>query len=268
MGIIANLLKSTHAVEITAKEYPALIQAVEELAAKSGMKKVPKLHLISHPISGRIPNAVALGSENLVLAPKLLEMFGGGGAAPVSEELKAVIGHEMSHMKNIHRDWGGTRLPVLLAPVAATLGYHYYKKASKNSTNNEGFHRNLNDIVSKERADIAAASEEKFGVEKEMHMMGDKLVTVAKYAAVAIAGLGAGLLMARQFSRTFEYSADKFGAKLVSPEAMGNALKKIHGDFEAWLIKNEHRSSAIGKLVSNTIMAHPSLEERLANLAR
>ena len=80
---------------VSEQEYPKLHQMVAELAQKAGLPNTPRIGISQLPI----PNAFAFGRTkkgSRVCATKgLLELLN-------EDELKAVLGHEISHIK--HRD--------------------------------------------------------------------------------------------------------------------------------------------------------------------
>ena len=147
------------------------------------------------------------------------------------------------------------------------MGLHFYEKAKRNATTREEMHREIDNIVKEEHAAIDKAHPK--------HLPGElidpsketshKLINAAKYAAVALGGLAAGLIASRHFSRYFEFAADRHGAQMVSPEAMASGLKKVHALMPGAI---SQRRSGIMKLLAETILAHPSLDERLANIAK
>jgi heat shock protein HtpX len=80
---------------VSEQEYPKLHQMVNELAEKAGLPNKPKVGISQLPI----PNAFAFGrtkkGSRVCVTKGLLELLN-------EEELKAVLGHELSHIK--HRD--------------------------------------------------------------------------------------------------------------------------------------------------------------------
>ena len=80
---------------VSEQEYPRLHQMVAELADKAGLPNKPKVGISQLPI----PNAFAFGrtkrSARVCVTKGLLDLLN-------EEELKAVLGHELSHIK--HRD--------------------------------------------------------------------------------------------------------------------------------------------------------------------
>lgn len=80
---------------VSEQEYPRLHQMVAELAEKAGLPNKPKIGISQLPI----PNAFAFGrtkkGSRVCVTRGLLDLLN-------EDELKAVLGHELSHIK--HRD--------------------------------------------------------------------------------------------------------------------------------------------------------------------
>jgi heat shock protein HtpX len=80
---------------VSEQEYPKLHQMVGELAEKAGLPNKPKIGISQLPI----PNAFAFGrtkkGSRVCVTKGLLDVLS-------DDELKAVLGHELSHIK--HRD--------------------------------------------------------------------------------------------------------------------------------------------------------------------
>ena len=80
---------------VSEQEYPKLHQMVAELAHKAGLPNTPRIGISQLPI----PNAFAFGrtkkGSRVCVTKGLLELLN-------EDELKAVLGHEISHIK--HRD--------------------------------------------------------------------------------------------------------------------------------------------------------------------
>ncbi|DAC73321.1 MAG TPA: peptidase [Thermoplasmata archaeon] len=80
---------------VNEQEYPKLHQMVAELAEKAGLPNKPKIGISQLPI----PNAFAFGrtkkGSRVCVTKGLLDLLN-------EDELKAVLGHELSHIK--HRD--------------------------------------------------------------------------------------------------------------------------------------------------------------------
>ncbi len=99
--------------ELSEDENPKLHEAVENLSRKSGMKK-PKLMLAQIPI----PNAFAYGSP---IAGNRVAVTSGLLKTLEHEEVEAVIGHELGHLK--HRDVQIMMFVSLLPALLYYVGY-------------------------------------------------------------------------------------------------------------------------------------------------
>ena len=99
--------------ELSEDENPKLHEAVENLSRRSGMKK-PKLMLAQIPI----PNAFAYGSP---IAGNRVAVTSGLLKTLEHEEVEAVIGHELGHLK--HRDVQIMMFVSLLPALLYFIGY-------------------------------------------------------------------------------------------------------------------------------------------------
>ena len=99
------VLKMQHAEPLDESRYRNVVRMVQELASKDGLP-MPKLYFVDTPI----PNAFATGhnKDNAVVA-----VTRGITEILTDNELKAVIGHELGHVKNND---------MLVSTIAATLG--------------------------------------------------------------------------------------------------------------------------------------------------
>ena len=108
--IVLNMYR---AEEIPPEELPWLHNIVEDLAQRMGIPK-PRVYLIPHPspnafATGRSPSCAAVAVTQGLL--KLLN----------PEEIKGVIGHELSHIK--HRDTLIQTVAVSVAGAISMLAY-------------------------------------------------------------------------------------------------------------------------------------------------
>jgi len=99
--------------ELPVNEDPKLHEIVENLSKKSGIKK-PRLMLAQIPI----PNAFAYGSP---IAGNRVAVTSGLLKTLESEEVEAVIGHELGHLK--HRDVQIMMFVSLLPALLTYIGY-------------------------------------------------------------------------------------------------------------------------------------------------
>jgi heat shock protein HtpX len=224
------VLAMYHARELGPRDAPELHAMIGALAAEAGLP-VPRLYLVPD----RQPNAFATGRNPrhgvIAVTAGLLELLD-------PRELRGVLAHELSHIKN--RD-------VLVATVAAIL-------ASAIST--------VANVLS-------------FGAMFGGRSGGNGPSPLATLAMIIIAPLAA-LLVQLAISRSREFHADETGARISrDPEALARALIKLHGAAHA--IAPEHRQPATASLfivnpfgglqrVSRWFSTHPSVEERVDRL--
>ncbi|HLC74921.1 MAG TPA: zinc metalloprotease HtpX [Candidatus Nanoarchaeia archaeon] len=212
------------------KEYKHIHQMVEELAAKARIPK-PRIYIINSPQA----NAFATGRnpEHAVVActTGILQLL-------TKEELRGVLGHELSHITN--RD---ILISSVAAGIAAVISYIAFV------------------------ARWAAI----FGGGRDRENNGLELIVLAIVTPII------ATLLQLAISRSREYLADSSGAKLTGhPEHLATALEKISGSVHAHplaahasttatahlFISNPFRANAFLNLLST----HPPAQERVRRL--
>jgi len=228
------VLKAYSAKPIDASSAPDLYAIVNELAHQAKIP-MPKLYMIDTPT----PNAFATGRS-----PKHAAVAVTSGIMRIldREELKGVIGHELSHV--INRD-------ILTSSIAATLA----------------------------GAIMIIANFVKWGAILGGFGGGndnDRGGGIAELLIMAIVAPLAATMIQLAISRTREYQADASGARLVhNPLALAGALRKLEaaneqiplnaGPATAHLfIVNPLSARGITRLFST----HPPIEERIKRLER
>lgn len=207
-----------------------LYRMVERLATRANLP-MPKVYIIPDPS----PNAFATGRNPkhgaVAVTEGLLELLD-------PRELRGVLAHELSHIKN--RD-------VLVSTVAAIL-------ASAIST---------------------VANALSFGAMFGGHSDEDGPSPLATLAIIIVAPLAA-LLVQLAISRSREFHADETGARISGdPDALARALLKLHG--AARVVPTEHPQPGTASLfivnpfeglqrVSRWFSTHPSMDERVERL--
>ncbi|MFE7560666.1 zinc metalloprotease HtpX [Kitasatospora sp. NPDC057500] len=223
---------------VTPEQYPQLHGAVDRLCALADMPK-PRVAVADNDM----PNAFATGRNprNAVVCVTtgLLRRL-------EPEELEGVLAHELSHVA--HRD-------VAVMTVAGFLGV--LAGAMTRIAMYGGFMgggRNSNDS----NAAIAA--------------LVIPLVSIAVYAI--------SFLLTRLLSRYRELAADRAAAQLTGrPSALASALTKVTGQIAAIPTKDLRRAQAYNafyfapalsarEAAAQLFSTHPSLEQRLAQLAK
>jgi heat shock protein HtpX len=197
-----RVLWSAGATELTSPTTPAerqLLNVVEEMAIAAGLPK-PRVHVIPDAD----PNALAAGLD---AANSHLAVTQGLLSACSRDELQAVIGHEMAHIRNLD-----TRLLTLLAGLVGAVALV-----------SDGLGRVL-------RGGVRAGGGRSRGLSGGKKGNAGPLVLIV-LALWIISWLLAPLvvrLLALGVSRQREYLADATSAQLTrNPMALASALEKI-----------------------------------------
>jgi heat shock protein HtpX len=228
------VLAMYRAKPLSEDQAPQVWRAVRELAARERMP-MPKLYWIPTAT----PNAFATGRS-----PKRAAVAVTAGLVQLmnEEELKGVLAHELSHVKN--RD---TLVMTIAAAIAGAI------------------------------AMLARWAQWglMFGGGRSDRRSSNAAVQVAALLAIAILAPLAAMLIQLAISRTREYGADATGARLTgNPYGLADALQKLDAAVHAHpleganpatahlFIVNPLRGDAIAKLFST----HPPIEERVRRL--
>lgn len=229
-------MKAMRAREVTPEQAPELHGMIDRLCALADMPK-PRVGIADTPL----PNAFATGRSP---ERSVVVVTTGIMGRLTSEELEGVLAHELSHVA--HRD-------VLVMTVASSAG-----------------------IVAgmlTQGAQYGAL----FGGRSRDSNSGLPIWLVV--LVVSLVTYAISFLLLKVLSRYRELSADRAGAYLtMKPEALASALQKISSGMESVPQKDLRASQAMnaffiapavkGVSVSTLTATHPSLEQRLEQLAR
>lgn len=229
------VLKMYGAKEIPVQQNPKLHALVEELARKANLPK-PKLCLVDMPI----PNAFATGRNEqhavVAVTSGILQLLN-------ENELRAVLAHELSHIKN--KD-------ILVSSIAATLaGAISYL------------------------AQMAYWGGAIFGSRDDDEGRGNMFGGLALLILTPIIAT----LLHLAVSRSREYLADDTGAQVSQdPQSLASALKKLHGYSQSHPLVGEPKYEATAHLfivnpfkpsfLMSLFSTHPPMEERVKRLER
>lgn len=227
--IVLSLYKAR---EIPEEENISLHRMVEELAHKANLPK-PRLYYVDMPV----PNAFATGRNEthavVAVTAGILELLD-------ERELRGVLAHELSHIKN--RD-------ILVSSIAATLaGAISYL------------------------AQMAYFSGTLFG-SRDSRDGGNTLGALALLLLTPIIAT----LLHLAVSRSREYLADETGADIShDPHSLASALKKLHGYSQNHPLVGEPKHEATAhmfiinpfkpSLLMSLFSTHPPVEERVKRL--
>jgi len=221
----------TSGAKIVSKDdYPKLHEIIERLASKNGIPK-PKVAVVNT----QVPNAFATGkspkSSLVAVTSGILNLLD-------DDELEAVIGHELTHVRS--RDI----LVLTLASVFSTVAWYLAQF---------GF---FGGIQSRNR---------------------DSAGTTVIVIVVAVVTWIVSFLIIRAISRYREYAADKGGAAMTgNPDKLADALLKISGKMNNIPTKEIERVQKLnaffiipalsGNSIANLFSTHPPVEKRVAKL--
>jgi len=227
-------LRMAGAREVSAQEEPHLHAMIEEVAQLAGVPR-PKVFVVNN----ESPNAFATGRnpQHAVVA-----VTTGIRRILTDRELRAVIGHEMAHVKN--RD-------ILTSSVAATIA---------------GAISYLQTMLMW-GAMFGGGRRDNGG----NYMVAFLASVVAAFAAV---------MLQMAISRTREYQADASGAEYVrDPEGLASALAKLHNGVQMRPMEQTAGAQATSSLyimhpfrggqgLAGLFSTHPPVEERIKRLRR
>lgn len=224
------VLWSSGAKIISTEEYPKLHEIVERLSTNNGLPK-PKVAMVN----SSVPNAFATGkgpkSSLVAVTTGLLDLL-------EDDELEAVIGHELTHVRS--RDV----LVLTLASVFSTVAWYLMQF---------GFYGGLQT--------------------RNRNSVGSGVIVLV----VAVVTWVVSFLIIRAISRYREYSADRGGAIMTGkPDKLATALLKISGKIKViplHELKNVQKLNAFfiipalsGSSIANLFSSHPPVEKRVQKL--
>jgi len=222
------------AKEVAVSEAPDLHRAVQELVQMAGLP-MPRVYVYASDN----PNAFATGRDPqhaaVAVSTGILDVLS-------REELRGVLGHELSHIKD--RD-------ILIATVAATLAAAITFLAN----------------MVKWAAIFGGGSRDREN--------GGGVFSLAAMLLMAILAPIAALLIQMAISRSREYLADAEGARLTgSPRSLADALRKLDAAGRRSPMFNANPATShmfivkpfTGRGMMALFSTHPPMEERVARL--
>ena len=228
------VLAMYRAKPLSEAEAPQVYRAVRELATRDRIP-MPKLYWLPT----QTPNAFATGRSpthaSVAVTSGLLEIMN-------EEELKGVIAHELSHVKN--RDTLVMSIAAAIAGAIAMLAHWarwglMWGGGGRDRRNSNG------------------------------------AVQVVALLIIAVLAPLAAMLIQLAISRTREYGADETGARLTgNPSGLASALEKLDAAVHAHPLPNVNPATAhlfivnplSGGAIAKLFSTHPPIEERVRRL--
>lgn len=277
---------------------PGIVSCVEELARK-GKTMTPKVLLLPTPIANAAFHPL---SGTMWVTEGLLNLFGDKNLhMPPSRELKAVMAHEMGHVKFRYQQFGPMILLVGGLPLAGMGAMYLINKTNEKLKESKELHPekpkefwNAFSAVTHEMKEQGAwntyrdfmghtspSMAKMFGDDPKMKEMswGEAGAREAQMLAVQAAMLVPALAAARPLSLASEYQSDRFAVALTgNTDDFLSALKKLSGGMSTTLRQqartplertwSERVVRGFQKILQNTIGAHPEMGERMAVLKK
>ena len=237
-GALISLLMSkpmakwaTHATVIDGSEGPSerwLVETVRQLSERAGVK-MPEVAI--YPGEA---NAFATGafknSALVAVSTKIMEQMS-------REELKAVLGHEMSHVAN------GDMVTLTLVQGVLNACVLFLARV------------------------IGYVAEGAISGDRGRRRGSGGVYFLVYYLMQFLLGIGAALVV-NAFSRRREYAADRGSAELlVSPAPMIAALRRL-GNLQPGVLPDSLKAMGISGKHASLFATHPSLEDRIAALEK
>ena len=221
---------STHATVIDGSEGPAerwLVDTVRQLADRAGVK-MPEVAIYPGE-----PNAFATGafrdSALVAVSTGIMEQMS-------RAELRAVLGHEMSHVSN------GDMVTLTLVQGVLNACVLFLSRVIGTVAAN---------ALSGEKGDRRRGS--------------SGIYFLVYYVMQIVLGIAASMVVCA-FSRRREYAADRGSADLLgSPGSMIAALRRL-GNLQPGVLPDSLKAMGISGKHASLLATHPSLEDRIQAL--
>jgi len=300
--ILASFMQNLR--ELSRSEATNLYAFLDESSKKLGLKKPVRFVLSESEIPGFFssftPKNHANPISSVIITKGSLKLFGDGSLKSVlTDEMKAVIGHELDHIaKESHESIvNKTRIPIFALPIALASGYYILDKAMHKQHEDPEHPLTLGQAIGR------VVSDDMIGFKSQplsndptqyKAQMFERVTRWGGTVAMAASGFIAGSLIARHNVRAMEFSADRTSAliagnietPIIAIEKVLNAMEKQMG----WIkIKKQlnQPSATIDEMLQKfatriksywnaehqsfqleVTHAHPSLQERRSSLEK
>ena len=243
----------TGAESVTRKEEPQLYNLLENLCISRGIP-MPKLKIMDSPALNAFASGLNQRQYSITVTTGLLKALN-------DRELEAVLGHELTHIRN-----GDVQLMVVAVIIAGVVGFfgelffRMFTNLQWNSSGSSGW------SSSSSSSDSSSSSNS-----KSSGGGGAVIVVIVAIALIVLAWL-LSQVVKLALSRSREYLADAGSVELTKdPDAMIMALRKIEGRGEL-----PGDTSAVMELCvdnpregfADLFATHPSVQSRVDKLVQ
>ncbi|MDX1975127.1 MAG: hypothetical protein SFT92_05570 [Rickettsiales bacterium] len=234
---ILNPFHNAEPAAVGREKAGALIDWMSKEATRIGLKEAPLLFQIQH----EFPNAGGAFAGDLGHKRGMVFVTDGlfkhvfdspDLSTHVPEGLKAMIGHEMHHIKDISRGIDGVglrKIPIFTLPIISVIGYELYADAKRRHAKDPS--QSMLDYLNGATDEAKAAARAKH---PEWYQHEQRSLDWSHRIAALAGGLLAGSLVARHMSLSAELRADR-AAVIASghkPEVYIDTLSKIHKELD------------------------------------
>lgn len=271
-------------VRLSEADSPELHKAVNRLAKNAGLDSIelyapnPSRYSVSTRVNMFRKNCAALtvGPKRIIVGDRLLELMTGDRSGhKMSQEMEAILAHEIGHLKNDHGLYnigkivGASYLGAFAAAFAGLMAINYAHQHFESK----------NEDASEESQAKQAYGSILLPQKEQERSLSEKLLT----NALALGGAG---LVLRKINYAKEFRADRVSAELLKDgRPLANALKKLIDDghqMQKAIEKELHSSgskeqadafeylknatSEIVGAIQRMIGTHPDISKRIDRL--
>jgi heat shock protein HtpX len=236
--------RSTGAKDVTREEEPRLYNLLENLCISRGIT-MPKLQIVESEVMNAYASGMHEKQYKIAVTRGLMEALD-------DQELEAVLGHELTHIRN-----GDVRLmvvAVIIAGVITLAGELVFRLFF------DGGARGLRSTTWRSSGGSSGGGKNK----------GSGIAALLIAVAIIAVAWFLSLVIRFALSRSREYLADAGSVELTkNPDAMISALRKIEGKAEMPAVPSgimemciENKRNTVADLFST----HPSIQRRVDKL--
>jgi heat shock protein HtpX len=239
--------------EVTRKEQPRLYNLLENLCISRGIP-MPKLKIMDTDALNAFASGLNQRQYSVTVTSGLLKGLN-------DEELEAVLGHELTHIRN-----GDVQMMVIAVIIAGVVGLaaEIFFRMFFNSNSNWSFGSGRSSSSSSRSSSSSSDSDKKGG--------GGAIIAILVAVALIFLAWFLSLVVRFALSRSREFLADAGAVELTkNPDAMISALRKIENRGEL-----DGATSAVMEMCidnpregfADLFATHPSVDARVRALVK